>query len=128
MASPADYLSDRAVARIYDQKLSLHFGEIIRPQLRHVARRFARHLFDGQAIGDFRAGGSIEICGRILRCVEGLSGEIEAVARQDTDCERLMSVPGIGPIISSAMMAAIGRGEVFSKGRDFGAWLGLVPK
>ena len=39
-----------------------------------------------------------------------------------------MTVPGIGPIISSAMVAAIGTGEVFSKGRDFGAWLGLVPK
>jgi transposase len=39
-----------------------------------------------------------------------------------------MSVPGIGPIISSAVVAAIGRGEVFAKGRDFGAWLGLVPK
>ena len=39
-----------------------------------------------------------------------------------------MSVPGIGPIISSAMVAAIGTGDVFSKGRDFAAWLGLVPK
>ena len=39
-----------------------------------------------------------------------------------------MTVPGIGPIISSAMVAAIGNGDVFSKGRDFGAWLGLVPK
>ena len=39
-----------------------------------------------------------------------------------------MTVPGIGPIISSAMVAAIGTGDVFSKGRDFGAWLGLVPK
>jgi transposase len=39
-----------------------------------------------------------------------------------------MTVPGIGPIISSAMVAAIGNGSVFSKGRDFGAWLGLVPK
>jgi transposase len=38
-----------------------------------------------------------------------------------------MTVPGIGPLISSAMVAAIGAGEVFSKGRDFGAWLGLVP-
>ena len=65
---------------------------------------------------------------RLDERVESLSGEIEAVARQDADCERLMSVPGIGPIISSAMVAAIGRGEVFSKGRDFGAWLGLVPK
>src|SRR5271169_1985296 len=39
-----------------------------------------------------------------------------------------MTVPGVGPIISSAMIAAIGTGDVFSKGRDFGAWLGLVPK
>src|ERR1700745_1404318 len=43
-------------------------------------------------------------------------------------CERLMTVPGIGPIISSAMVAAIGAGDVFSKGRDFAAWLGLVPR
>ena len=60
--------------------------------------------------------------------IEGLSGEIETLARQDPHCERLMTVPGIGPIISSAMVAAIGTGDVFSKGRDFGAWLGLVPK
>src|ERR1043165_2543227 len=39
-----------------------------------------------------------------------------------------MSVPGIGPIISSAMGAAIGTGDAFTKGRDFAAWLGLVPK
>src|SRR3984893_3308268 len=60
--------------------------------------------------------------------IEDLSSEIEALARQDKGCERLMTVPGIGPIISSAMVAAIGTGDVFSKGRDFGAWLGLVPK
>ena len=39
-----------------------------------------------------------------------------------------MTVPGIGPVISSAMVAAIGTGDVFSKGRDFAAWLGLVPR
>jgi transposase len=60
--------------------------------------------------------------------IDGLSGEIEALARQDQACLRSMTVPGIGPIISSAMMAAIGTGDAFSKGRDFGAWLGLVPK
>src|SRR4030095_11647507 len=60
--------------------------------------------------------------------IEGLTGEIETLARQDQHCERLMTVPGIGRIISSAMVAAIGTGDVFSKGRDFGAWLGLVPK
>jgi transposase len=65
---------------------------------------------------------------RVDERIENLSGEIEALARQDQACERLMTVPGIGPIVSSAMVAAIGTGDAFSKGRDFGAWLGLVPK
>ena len=65
---------------------------------------------------------------RLDELVESLSSEIETIARQDAGCGRLMSVPGIGPIISSAMVAAIGTGDAFSKGRDFAAWLGLVPK
>jgi len=65
---------------------------------------------------------------RLDERIEGLSSEIEALARQDKGCERLMTVPGLGPIISSAMVAAVGTGDAFSKGRDFGAWLGLVPK
>ncbi len=65
---------------------------------------------------------------RLDERIEGLSGEIDALARQDAGCERLMGVPGIGPIISGAMVAAIGAGDGFAKGRDFAAWLGLVPK
>ena len=65
---------------------------------------------------------------RLDERIEGLTTQIELLARHDTACERLMSVPGIGPIISSAMVAAIGTGDVFSRGRDFAAWLGLVPK
>jgi transposase len=57
-----------------------------------------------------------------------LSADIEDVVGQDAACERLMTVPGIGPIISSATVAAIGTGDVFAKGRDFAAWLGLVPR
>lgn len=65
---------------------------------------------------------------RLDERIDGLSGEIESIARQDAGCVRLMSVPGIGPIISSAMVAAIGSGDAFTKGRDFAAWLGLVPR
>jgi len=65
---------------------------------------------------------------RLDERINHLSDEITTLARQDVGCERLMSVPGVGPIISSAMVAAIGTGDVFSKGRDFAAWLGLVPK
>jgi transposase len=65
---------------------------------------------------------------RLDERIDALSDEIMTLARQDKGCERLMTVPGIGPIISSAMVAAISSGDAFSKGRDFGAWLGLVPK
>jgi transposase len=60
--------------------------------------------------------------------IEAISTEIEELALADEGAMRLMTVPGIGPIISSATVAGIGKGDVFSKGRDFGAWLGLVPK
>ena len=43
-------------------------------------------------------------------------------------CRQLMTVPGSGPIIASAMVAAIGNAAAFTEGRDFAAWLGLVPK
>jgi transposase len=65
---------------------------------------------------------------RLDERIAALSAEIEAIARQDGGCVRLRSVPGIGPIIASAMVAAIGTGEAFAKGRDFAAWLGLVPR
>jgi transposase len=65
---------------------------------------------------------------RLDERIEGLSAEIGVLACADSGCERLMSVPGIGPIISSAMVAAIGTGDAFTKGRDFAAWLGLVPR
>jgi transposase len=65
---------------------------------------------------------------RLDERIEGLSTEIVEIVQQDKACVRLMTVPGIGPIISSAMVAAIGSGDVFAKGRDFAAWLGLVPR
>jgi transposase len=60
--------------------------------------------------------------------IETVTDEIETLAKNDDSCRRVMTVPGIGPIISSAMVAAIGNGSAFSRGRDYSAWLGLVPK
>lgn len=60
--------------------------------------------------------------------IKRVTDEIEALARADEACQQLITVPGIGPIISSAMVAAIGNGAAYRKGRDFAAWLGLVPK
>ena len=60
--------------------------------------------------------------------IEAVTGEIEELSHTEPKCQRLMSVPGVGPLISTALVAAIDSGEAFDRGRDLGAWLGLVPR
>ena len=42
--------------------------------------------------------------------------------------KRLTEIPGVGLMIASALVAAVGDGRIFAKGRDLSAWLGLVPR
>jgi transposase len=60
--------------------------------------------------------------------VQNLSRELEILAKHDEDCRRLMTVPGVGPLVATAMVAAVADGSAFARGRDFAAWLGLVPR
>jgi transposase len=57
-----------------------------------------------------------------------VSEEIERISNQDEGCRRLRQIPGVGPLVSTATVAAIGNGAAFRKGREFAAWLGLVPR
>ena len=49
-------------------------------------------------------------------------------AKTNQDASLLLSIPGVGVLIASALIAAIGRGETFDHARDLAAWLGLVPR
>jgi transposase len=98
-------------------RLRLALPDILASRTDVLAPRLLHILED--LIGDWR---------RMDERIHSVSLEIQVLAQEDPACERLMTVPGIGPVISSATVAAIGTGDVFSKGRDFGAWLGLVPK
>lgn len=60
--------------------------------------------------------------------VAAFDTEIKELARTDPAMRRLSEIPGIGPTIASALIAAIGDGSAFIKGRDLSAWLGLVPR
>src|SRR5271156_4943762 len=60
--------------------------------------------------------------------IEVLSDELDRIASSDAGCCRIRQIPGIGPIVATAIVAAIGNGAAFRKGRDFAAWLGLVPR
>ncbi|MGA2755113.1 MAG: IS110 family transposase [Terracidiphilus sp.] len=53
---------------------------------------------------------------------------IQRAAQQSEACQRLDAIPGIGPLTATALIAAIGNGGAFRKGREFAVWLGLVPR
>lgn len=59
--------------------------------------------------------------------IEHLDVEIARRAREDEGARRLMTIPGIGPVTATALVALAPAAASFSKGRDFAAWLGLTP-
>jgi len=56
------------------------------------------------------------------------SAEITQIARESELCRNVSTVPGVGPIVSTALIAAVGNATAFKRARDMSAWLGLVPK
>jgi transposase len=54
--------------------------------------------------------------------------ELESLSRQDETCRRLISIPGVGVVTATAMVAATREPADFKSGRHFAAWLGLVPR
>lgn len=61
------------------------------------------------------------------RRVAELDGEIQTAAKADETAGRLQSIPGIGPITATALVASVGDGRQFKRGRELAAWLGLTP-
>jgi transposase len=53
---------------------------------------------------------------------------LNKTAHENEACQRLVAIPGIGPVTATALIAAIGNGAAFRKGREFAAWMGVVPR
>jgi len=62
------------------------------------------------------------------RRIAAFDAEFVCWAKENEDARRLTTIPGIGAIVATALVAAIGRAEVFDRGRDLSAWLGVVPR
>jgi transposase len=59
--------------------------------------------------------------------IEPLDMVIQQEARENEACQRLTTIPGVGPVTATALIGAIGNGSAFGKGRDLAAWMGIVP-
>jgi len=62
------------------------------------------------------------------RRIQAFDEEFALQARTDEAARLLTTIPGIGPLNATALVAAVGRAETFGRGRDLAAWLGLAPK
>jgi transposase len=78
---------------------------------------------------------SQEMCGKLVEeCVAWAEQSaydqqtLESLAKTHPEGQRLMTIPGMGPMTATALMAAVGHVGVFKNGRQFAAWWGLVPK
>ena len=60
--------------------------------------------------------------------IAAFDAEFVALARQDAAARRLTTIPGIGTINATALVAAVGDARAFGRGRDMAAWLGLTPR
>lgn len=70
----------------------------------------------------------LDLLGTLNARIIELDKEIARRAREDAVARRLMTIPGVGPITATAIVALAPPAETFSKGRDFAAWLGLAPR
>ena len=60
--------------------------------------------------------------------IEEMDVVMQLTAKENEACQRLTTIPGIGPVTATALVAAIGNGTAFRKGRDLAAWVGMVPR
>jgi transposase len=70
----------------------------------------------------------VDMLAELDKRITKLNREITRRAREDEAARRLMTIPGIGPIAATAIIALAPPLETFRKGRDFAAWLGLAPR
>lgn len=87
------------------------------PNIVAVSARMQR--FVGDLVAEMR-----ELDARIA----AFDREFKAMSRADEATRRLQSIPGIGVLNGTAIVAAVGDAAAFERGRDFAAWLGLVPR
>lgn len=64
----------------------------------------------------------------LIKELDWYKGQLETLAKQDETCQRLMSIPGFGPLVATAFSCWLGDGQQFTKGRQTSGALGLVPR
>jgi transposase len=112
--------------------LLLERGITLRKGRRHVDAALPEILEDATA----KLSGALRILLAQLKLeldqmamrIDEADAVLNKTAHENAACQRLVAIPGIGPVTATALIAAIGNGAAFRKGREFAAWMGMVPR
>ena len=112
--------------------LLLEYGTTIPQGIRRLRERLPEILEDADnGLSHLAREVIAELRDELVRLSERVlwyDEHIEALAQQSETCQRLRTIPGIGPLVATALVAALGDGSAFRNGREVAAWLGLVPR
>lgn len=108
------------------------YGIIFNEGLHHLRRELPQLLsMEDSGLGVRTCTMIQDLLSELLRLderIESYDQIIKTTSRDSELCRRLEGIPGIGPITSTALIASVGDARVFRNGREFAAYLGLVPK
>jgi transposase len=145
IANQAEVMRHRVREALVGQRTALlnalrgHLGEvgIVAPQGAQHAYRLKRRLADGAddngeivvpgCVRDALAPLAAQI-DALDAAIGAIDGELAAKAKADEKTTRLMTIPGIGPVIATAFAATVRDVEAFASGREFAAFIGLTPR
>jgi transposase len=112
--------------------LLAEYGFAIPQGIGHIAKRVPEIIEDGEneLPGNFRRliQRLVDHLKELDRQVGELEREIQQWHRDNPLSQKLVKIPGIGPITATALIATVGDARQFENGRQLAAWLGIVPK
>jgi len=107
------------------------YGVVLGAQIARLRRELPEVLEDGSNEPSHRGRALFAELYAEIRTIderiEPIQAEIESIARQNEACQRLQTIPGIGPLSATALLATVGDPKLFKNGRHFAAFVGLVP-
>ena len=128
-----DRLVGERTALINQLRAILLERAMVAPQGKRKLEQFLAVLMDEQSgaglsprmillVGDARGNGPNSIG------ISAFDAEFVRWVKENEEARRLTTIPGVGAIVASALIAAVGRAESFDRGRDLAAWLGLISR
>ena len=121
------FITERTACLNRIRGLLSEFGIVLPLKAEVVRRQAHEHLEDLPGYANLVIGDLLSEVTHLDERIKQYDAHVRAIARQSTAAQQLMQLMGIGETTATALVAMVGNASEFSHGRQFAAWIGLVP-